>query len=90
MTGRSKGYGFVRFTSEPERDKALGEMQSYPLNGRNLRCRCVVVVLVWGRWVAGVGRGLCCRCGLCCRGGLALRSCRGRGSATCCVAGAAG
>lgn len=38
-TGRSKGYGFVRFTVEAERDRALGEMNGYPLNGRNLRCR---------------------------------------------------
>ncbi|KAI8475968.1 MAG: hypothetical protein J3K34DRAFT_516890 [Monoraphidium minutum] len=35
-TGRSKGYGFVRFASEPERDRAL-EMQGFNLGGRPIR-----------------------------------------------------
>lgn len=35
-TGRSKGYGFVRFASEPERDRAL-EMQGFNLSGRPIR-----------------------------------------------------
>ena len=35
-TGRSKGYGFVRFASELERDRAL-EMQGFALAGRPIR-----------------------------------------------------
>lgn len=35
-TGRSKGYGFVRFASEAERDKSL-EMQGFQLSNRPIR-----------------------------------------------------
>jgi hypothetical protein len=35
-TGRSKGYGFVRFANEAERDKSL-EMQGYQLSNRPIR-----------------------------------------------------
>lgn len=35
-TGRSKGYGFVRFANENERDRAL-EMQGFSLSGRPIR-----------------------------------------------------
>ncbi|KAI8470821.1 MAG: hypothetical protein J3K34DRAFT_508565 [Monoraphidium minutum] len=50
-TGRSKGYGFVRFTSEPERDRAL-EMQGFNLGGRPIR-----VSLATARRAAGGGGG---------------------------------
>ncbi|PSC74511.1 polyadenylate-binding RBP47B isoform A [Micractinium conductrix] len=36
-TGRSKGYGFVRFSMEPERDKALTEMNGHFLSNRPIR-----------------------------------------------------
>ncbi len=36
-SGRSKGYGFVRFASEPERDKALTEMNGHFLSNRPIR-----------------------------------------------------
>jgi RNA recognition motif-containing protein len=36
-TGRSKGYGFVRFGSEPERDRALMEMNGQYLSSRPIR-----------------------------------------------------
>lgn len=36
-TGRSRGYGFVRFSSEPERDRAMGEMNGAVLCGRPVR-----------------------------------------------------
>lgn len=36
-TGRSKGYGFVRFTSEPERNRALAEMSGHFLSNRPIR-----------------------------------------------------
>ena len=35
-TGRSKGYGFVRFTSEQDRDRAL-DMQGYQISNRPIR-----------------------------------------------------
>lgn len=37
VTGRSKGYGFVRFTSLTERDKALVEMNGHFLSNRPIR-----------------------------------------------------
>ena len=37
VTGRSKGYGFVRFGSEPERDRALGEMAGHLISNRPIR-----------------------------------------------------
>lgn len=36
-SGRSKGYGFVRFASEQERDKALTEMNGHFLSNRPIR-----------------------------------------------------
>lgn len=36
-TGRSKGYGFVRFSQESERDKALTEMNGHFLSNRPIR-----------------------------------------------------
>ena len=36
-TGTSKGYGFVRFAEESERDRAIQEMTGVSLNGRPLR-----------------------------------------------------
>ncbi|KAL4854055.1 Polyadenylate-binding protein RBP45 [Chlorella vulgaris] len=36
-TGRSKGYGFVRFSVESERDKALTEMNGHFLSNRPIR-----------------------------------------------------
>lgn len=36
-TGRSKGYGFVRFTSEAERDRALKEMNGVFVGSRPIR-----------------------------------------------------
>lgn len=36
-TGRSKGYGFVRFSLEAERDKALTEMNGHFLSNRPIR-----------------------------------------------------
>lgn len=36
-SGRSKGYGFVRFASEAERDKALTEMNGHFLSNRPIR-----------------------------------------------------
>ena len=36
-TGLSKGYGFVRFADEDERDRSLQEMQGTALHGRTLR-----------------------------------------------------
>jgi hypothetical protein len=38
-TGRSKGYGFVRFTMESERDRALNEMSGVFVGSRAIRCR---------------------------------------------------
>lgn len=37
MTGRSKGYGFVRFGSEPERDQALTDMMGHMIMNRPVR-----------------------------------------------------
>ena len=37
LTGRSKGYGFVRFGSEAERDRALGEMMGHLISNRPIR-----------------------------------------------------
>lgn len=37
ITGRSKGYGFVRFGSDIERDRALGEMNGHFLSNRPIR-----------------------------------------------------
>ena len=36
-TGRSKGYGFVRFTSAAERDKALSCMEGHIICNRPIR-----------------------------------------------------
>lgn len=38
LTSRSKGYGFVRFGSEPERDRALGDMSGHFISNRPIRC----------------------------------------------------
>lgn len=37
LTGRSKGYGFVRFGNEQERDRALGEMMGHYISNRPIR-----------------------------------------------------
>lgn len=37
LTGRSKGYGFVRFGIEAERDRALGEMMGHLISNRPIR-----------------------------------------------------
>ena len=37
MTGRSKGYGFVRFGNEQEKDRALGEMMGHFISNRPIR-----------------------------------------------------
>ncbi|KAK9812059.1 hypothetical protein WJX73_001938 [Symbiochloris irregularis] len=37
VTGRSKGYGFVRFGSEGERDRALGDMMGHLISNRPIR-----------------------------------------------------
>ena len=37
LTGRSKGYGFVRFASEGERDRALGDMMGHLISNRPIR-----------------------------------------------------
>ena len=37
LTSRSKGYGFVRFGSEAERDRALGEMSGHFISNRPIR-----------------------------------------------------
>ncbi|XP_059626639.1 glycine-rich RNA-binding protein 4, mitochondrial [Cornus florida] len=37
VSGKSKGYGFVQFTSESEASKALKEMDGQLLDGRNIR-----------------------------------------------------
>lgn len=37
LTGRSKGYGFVRFGSEAERDRALGDMMGHLISNRPIR-----------------------------------------------------
>ena len=37
VTGRSKGYGFVRFGNESERDRALGEMAGHLISNRPIR-----------------------------------------------------
>ncbi|TMW96779.1 glycine-rich RNA-binding protein 4, mitochondrial [Solanum lycopersicum] len=36
-SGKSKGYGFVKFTSETAASKALKEMDGQLLDGRNIR-----------------------------------------------------
>ncbi|XP_071717717.1 glycine-rich RNA-binding protein 4, mitochondrial-like [Rutidosis leptorrhynchoides] len=36
-SGKSKGYGFVNFTSEDSASKALAEMDGQLLDGRNIR-----------------------------------------------------
>lgn len=36
-TGRTKGYGFVRFGSETERDRALADMNGHYIAGRPIR-----------------------------------------------------
>lgn len=36
-TGRSKGYGFVTFSTENEAQKAVAEMNDREINGRNIR-----------------------------------------------------
>ncbi|CAL8466292.1 g5828 [Coccomyxa elongata] len=37
LTGRSKGYGFVRFGNEAERDRSLTEMSGHVINSRPIR-----------------------------------------------------
>lgn len=37
VSGRSKGYGFVRFANEQERDRALGDMQGHYISSRPIR-----------------------------------------------------
>ncbi|CAL5226079.1 g8894 [Coccomyxa viridis] len=37
LTGRSKGYGFVRFGNEAERDRSLTEMSGHIINSRPIR-----------------------------------------------------
>ncbi|KAM7496577.1 hypothetical protein LguiA_020991 [Lonicera macranthoides] len=37
VSGKSKGYGFVKFTSEDAASKALKEMDGQLVDGRNLR-----------------------------------------------------
>lgn len=37
VSGKSKGYGFVQFTSENTASKALEEMDGQLLDGRNIR-----------------------------------------------------
>lgn len=37
LTGKSKGYGFVRFSNEAERDRALTEMNGHFLSSRPIR-----------------------------------------------------
>ncbi|XWS33378.1 hypothetical protein CRYUN_Cryun22dG0077000 [Craigia yunnanensis] len=37
VSGKSRGYGFVRFASEAAADAALKEMHSQVLDGRNIR-----------------------------------------------------
>ena len=51
-TGRPKGYGFVRFGSEQERDASLQEM-----NGQNLSTRTIRVSLATPKRAGGRGRG---------------------------------
>ena len=36
-TGRSKGYGFVRFMTEQERDQAIGQMNGTFLSSKTIR-----------------------------------------------------
>ncbi|RDW86712.1 RNA recognition motif domain-containing protein [Aspergillus mulundensis] len=36
-TNRSRGFGFVRFTSEPEADAAMGAMNNQEFDGRIIR-----------------------------------------------------
>jgi RNA recognition motif-containing protein len=38
-SGLSKGFGFVRFTNESQRDEAINHMTGLPLHGRSLRVR---------------------------------------------------
>lgn len=37
VSNRSKGYGFVRFGDEKERDRSLGEMQGHYIANRPVR-----------------------------------------------------
>ncbi|KAI4334502.1 hypothetical protein L6164_019185 [Bauhinia variegata] len=37
MSGKSKGYGFVRFSSKTASERALKEMDGQVLDGRNIR-----------------------------------------------------
>ena len=37
LTGRSKGYGFVRYGNEAERDRSLREMSGHIINSRPIR-----------------------------------------------------
>ena len=37
LTSRSKGYGFVRFGNDAERDRSLREMSGHIINGRPIR-----------------------------------------------------
>ena len=67
VTGRSKGYGFVRFGSESERDRALGEMAGHMISNRPIR---VSVATAKKNTSTGVGavsalagaRAPACRC----------------------------
>nr|XP_004295934.2 PREDICTED: glycine-rich RNA-binding protein 4, mitochondrial-like isoform X3 [Fragaria vesca subsp. vesca] len=53
VSGKSKGYGFVKFTSETEASTALKEMDGQVLDGRQIRLEfahkgCLVTLLyVW-------------------------------------------
>ncbi|CDP09010.1 unnamed protein product [Coffea canephora] len=40
-SGKSKGYGFVHFTTEIAASNALKEMNDKILDGRNIRVQCV-------------------------------------------------
>ncbi|KAL8521846.1 hypothetical protein ACS0TY_012128 [Phlomoides rotata] len=40
VSGKSRGYGFVRYSSEVAASKALKEMDGRLLDGRNIRINC--------------------------------------------------
>jgi len=57
VSGRSKGYGFVRFTLEEERDRSLAEMNGQYCLSRPMRIS-VATPKGKGGWEAGVGLGV--------------------------------